>query len=77
MNKERRVVVTGSEDGKIVMYDTLTEKIHGILVSSNDNNQEPERTAVCTLGSSRDYGFLISGSYDGSIKVWSPSSSSK
>jgi len=72
-----RVVVTGSEDGKIVMYDTLTEKIHGILVSSNDNNQEPERTAVCTLGSSRDYGFLISGSYDGSIKVWSPSSSSK
>ena len=80
------VVVTGSEDGNIVMYDTVTEKIHGVLPkqvvddvrdsgssfrahrrASPDN---PEVTAVCTLGTSRDYGFFISGSYDGTISVW-------
>jgi len=69
-----RIVVTGSEDGRVVMYDTMTEKILGVLDGSSTSAGHallpPERVAVCALGTSRDYGFLVSGSYDGSIKVW-------
>jgi len=69
--------VTGSENGQVVMYDVMSEQVQGVLrppvLSSVSNRRDYGRTgneAVCTVGLSRDYHFLISAGYDGLVHVW-------
>lgn len=68
-----RKVCTGSESGEIVIYDSVTESAVDQLVPPDMAQRQhlpPEYVAVTSLSSSRDYGFLAAGSYDGSIRIW-------
>ena len=64
-----RTIVSGSENGHLVMYDVLSEKVQGVL-NGGGGGGGGCGNAVCTMGMSRDYGYLISGGYDGMIQIW-------